>query len=260
MIADRASNILIDPDKVHAIEFQGEYYRCRGPLNSGPLPQGRAVIAQAGGSPRGRSFAAQHADTVVAHMKGVEAMKAYRDDIRAKMVACGRDPNSCKVLFLIAPILADTMEEAEQRARGREAAAARSIDYRLAAFAKTTNIDFSKLDIDKPLPEDITTNGHQQNLVEFRKKAAGRSIREAIMAYTTQGLSVDLVGTCDSVAAQMAETMQAVGGDGFLFSLPNVNRRTIAEITDGLVPALQQRGLVRKTYAHKMFRDNLLEF
>jgi hypothetical protein len=27
-----------------------------------------------------------------------------------------------------------------------------------------------------------------------------------------------------------------------------------------LVPELQRRGLVRKAYAHKLFRDNLLEF
>ena len=29
---------------------------------------------------------------------------------------------------------------------------------------------------------------------------------------------------------------------------------------DGLVPELQRRGLVRKAYAHKHLRDNLLEF
>lgn len=58
----------------------------------------------------------------------------------------------------------------------------------------------------------------------------------------------------------MQETMQEVGGDGFLFALPNVSRKTVAEVTDGLIPALQQRGLVRKKYAHEHFRDNLLEF
>jgi hypothetical protein len=58
----------------------------------------------------------------------------------------------------------------------------------------------------------------------------------------------------------MDEVMQAVGGDGFLFSLPNVSRRVIAEIAEGLVPALQKRGLVRKAYAHAQFRENLLEF
>ena len=58
----------------------------------------------------------------------------------------------------------------------------------------------------------------------------------------------------------MAEFMQEVGGDGFLFSLPNVHRRLLAEIEDGLVPALQDRGLVRSAYGHAQFRDNLLEF
>jgi hypothetical protein len=58
----------------------------------------------------------------------------------------------------------------------------------------------------------------------------------------------------------MAEAMQEVGGDGFLFSMPNVSRRTTAEIADGLVPALQQRGLTRKGYTHKYLRENLLEF
>ncbi len=259
MIADRESGILIDPKKVHAINYEGKYYSCRGPLNSGPLPQGRAVIAQAGGSPRGRRFAAQHADTVVAHVKGVDAMKAYRDDIRRMMRELGRDPSTCKVLYLIAPILADTEEEARNRAAQRAAAAGRNLDVRLAQLAKITNIDFSSFDLDAPVGE-LTTNGHQQSLAEFLRKAGKRTLREAITDYTSSGLSVDLVGTPESVAAQMGEVMEEVGGDGFLFSLPNVSRRTIAEVTDGLVPALQQRGLTRKSYAHKQFRDNLLEF
>jgi FMN-dependent oxidoreductase (nitrilotriacetate monooxygenase family) len=259
MIADRENGILVDPTKVHAIDYEGEYYRCRGPLNSGPLPQGRAVIAQAGGSPRGRRFAATHADTVVAHVKGIEGMKAYRDDIRAMMVACGRDPSRCKVLFLVAPILADTEEEAQQRAAQRVASAARHLDIRLAALAKITNIDFSQFDLDAPIGQ-LSTNGHQQSLMEFMRKAGNRTLRQAITDYSASGLSVDLIGTPDSVAARMGEVMEEVGGDGFLFSLPNVTRRSIAEITDGLVPALQQRGLTRRAYGHKQFRDNLLEF
>ena len=58
----------------------------------------------------------------------------------------------------------------------------------------------------------------------------------------------------------MAEVMEEVGGDGFLFSMGDVSRRTIAEVADGLVPALQERGLARRAYAHAQFRDNLLEF
>ena len=58
----------------------------------------------------------------------------------------------------------------------------------------------------------------------------------------------------------MGEVMEEVGGDGFLFTQGNMTRRTIAEVTDGLIPALQQRGLVRTAYEHKHLRDNLLAF
>jgi hypothetical protein len=58
----------------------------------------------------------------------------------------------------------------------------------------------------------------------------------------------------------MGELMEEVGGDGFLFSMPNVNRRTIAEVTDGVVPALQQGGLVRTAYGSGHLRDNRIEF
>ena len=49
-------------------------------------------------------------------------MKAYRDDVRARMVAHGRDPDDCKVLFLVAPIIGETEAEAQERKRIRERA------------------------------------------------------------------------------------------------------------------------------------------
>ena len=260
LIADRKSGVLVDPTKVHAVNYQGKYFSTRGPLNSGPAPQGQPVIAQAGGSPRGRKFAAAHADTIVVHAKGIEAMKAYREDVHKHMVAQGRKPADCKVLFLINPILGETIEEAKERKKKREAIAFEKIDERLAHFGKVTNIDFGKFDLDKPLPDHVTTNGHQANLEQFRKMANGRSIRETMASFNAVDLSIELVGTPDSVAARMGEVMEEVGGDGYLFSMPNVNRRTLAEIEDGLIPALQDRGLMRKAYEHKHFRDNLLAY
>jgi FMN-dependent oxidoreductase (nitrilotriacetate monooxygenase family) len=259
IIADRHSGFLVDHTKVHAVNFEGRFYRTRGPLNSGPCPQGQPVIAQAGGSPRGRQFASQHADTIVVHTKGIAGMKAYRDDVRARMVAHGREPDSCKVLFLVAPIIGETEEEAREKRRLRQARAEAQVPQRLAHLGKITNIDFGRFDLDQPLPDDVTTNGHQQTLDEFRRKYAGKTLREAMMDNTT-ALSVELVGTPDSLAARMGEVMAEAGGDGFLFSMPNVNRRTLSEVEDGLVPALQDRGLVRSAYSHRHFRDNLLEF
>jgi alkanesulfonate monooxygenase SsuD/methylene tetrahydromethanopterin reductase-like flavin-dependent oxidoreductase (luciferase family) len=244
---------------VHTIDYEGRYYRSRGPLNSGPCPQCQPVIAQAGGSDRGRRFAAQHADTIVAHVKGVEQMKAYREDVRARLTACGRDPDSCKILFLISPLLAETTDEAQAKAAQRAAISENNVDKRLAQLGWITNIDFSTFDLDAPVAE-LTTNGHQQSLAQFLRKAGKRTLREAIVSYSSGGGSVDLVGSPDAVAAQMGEVMEEVGGDGFLFSMPNVTRRTTAEIADGLVPQSQRRGLTRKAYSHPHLRDNLLEF
>lgn len=261
ILADTASGVLVDHTKVHAADFEGKWFKTRGPLNSGPCVQGRPVIAQAGGSGRGKRFAALHADTVVASVKGVAAMRAYRDDVRANAVAQGRNPDDIKILFLVAPTLGETMEEAQLRKRQRLARAEAQVPLFLAHFGKITNIDFGRYDLDTPVDQlDLRTNGHQQSLDDFKRVAGKRSLRDAMLAYRGTPGSVELTGTPDAVASQMAEAMQEAGGDGFLLSLGDVSRRSVAEIADGLVPALQARGLARRAYAHAQFRDNLLEF
>ncbi len=259
IVANRKTGVLIDPSKVHTIDFEGQYYKCRGPLNSGPAPQGRPVIAQAGGSDKGRAFAAKHADTIVAAPNGVEAMKRYRDDVRGLRVAAGLDPDGCKILFLLSPVVAETEEQARWHADQRAVSAEKNIEARLARLGWITNIDFSGHDLDAPVGE-LTTNGHQSSLAQFVIRAGGKTLREAIVKNSSSGYCVDVVGTPDSAAAQMEEIMAEVGGDGFLIALSDVSRRSIATITDGLVPALQQRGLVRTAYQHAQFRDNLLAF
>jgi FMN-dependent oxidoreductase (nitrilotriacetate monooxygenase family) len=261
VVAEVGSGRLVDPAKVRSVDFEGRWYKSRGPLNAGPAPQGRPVIAQAGGSPRGRQFAAAHADTIVAMSQGAEGMRAYREDVRARMRALGRNPDDCKVLFLISPIIGASDAEAEAEERRRQEQAATDVSSALAFFGKITNIDFGGLDLDTPVSRlDLHTNGHQQTLDEFRRFAGDRSLRQAMAAFSQGGKSLRLVGSPERVADEMAAAMEAVGGDGFLISLPAITRRAIAEIADGLVPALQARGLVRRDYHHAQFRDNLLAF
>ena len=65
-----------------------------------------------------------------------------------------------------------------------------------------------------------------------------------------------------TVAEEMGRAMEAIGGDGFLISTPfqRISRRFITEVCEGLVPALQKRGLARKTYTKTLLRDTLREF
>jgi FMN-dependent oxidoreductase (nitrilotriacetate monooxygenase family) len=258
VVMDRERGIYADHTKVHPIHFEGKYFKCRGPLNTVRSPQGRPVYVQAGGSPRGREFAARTADSVVAIGNGIRGMKEYRDDVRRRAVAAGRNPDDIKVLFLVYPVLGETTEDARAKYR-RMVNTPDFIEAALAAIGTVTDIDFSKFDLDAELPR-LTTNGEQGSLDKFAQWGSGKTLRQLASERYDGGL--DLIGTPDEVAERMGEAMAAIGGDGFLISTPfqRTSRRVIVEITEGLVPALQRRGLVRTAYESKTLRDTLKEF
>jgi FMN-dependent oxidoreductase (nitrilotriacetate monooxygenase family) len=257
VVTDEDTGVFADHTKVHRVDFEGKWYKSRGPLNVVATPQGRPVFVQAGGSRRGRQFASRHAETVIASVHAVSEMKDYRDEVRSGMVAGGRDPDTCKVLFACAPILADSADEAAaKKARMTESAAAHA-ELALAALSNLTHIDFSTFDLDAPLPE-LETNGSQSTLAEFTRGNQGLTLRE-IALKRAGNMGVPFVGTAEDVAEQMGETMDQVGGDGFLVA-GSLRPRYIAELVDTLVPALQRRGLMRTEYPHETFRANLMEF
>lgn len=262
VVLDREAGIYADHTKVHPINHEGKFFKVRGPLNTVRSPQGRPVYVQAGASPRGRSFAAAHADSIVSVASGVAEMKAFRDDIRARAAALGRNPDDIKVLFCVTPTVGETEQDAQDK-HNRMLNSPNFINDILASISSITDIDFSRFDLDKPLPERLVTNGEQGSLDKFQQYGSGKTLRELVVD-GTGGLvsSVELIGTPDQVAERMGEVMEEVGGDGFLITTPvlRVSRRYLVEIADGLVPALQKRGLARTSYKHEMLRDNLLEF
>jgi len=258
VVMDRERGIYADYKKVNPIHFEGKFFKCRGPLNTVCSPQGRPVFVQAGGSPRGRAFAAKVSDSIVATANGVAGMKQYRDDVRSRAVAAGRNPDDIKVLFLIYPILGETAEEARAKQR-RMVSAPDFIEAVLATTGTITDIDFSQFDLDAPLPH-LTTNGEQGSLDKFQQWGSGKTLRRLCAERFDTGFEV--IGTPDQVADRLGEAMEAIGGDGFLISTPfqRVSRRFIVEITEGLVPALQRRGLVRTAYTGATLRETLREF
>jgi FMN-dependent oxidoreductase (nitrilotriacetate monooxygenase family) len=259
VVLDPERGVYADPEKVRAIDFSGRFFKSRGPLNTAPLPHGRPVYVQAGGSPRGRDFAARHADSVIATAKGPEAMKAFRDDIRARAARAGRDPDAVKVLFLLAPVLGETEAEAlDKNARGL---ASPAFQERTLAFQSALcGIDLSQFDLDQPLPP-LETNGSKAVLATFAQWGSGKPLRRLIQDSGKGGV-IDAVGTPDQVAETMIAAMARVGGDGFLIQQPYglISRRAVLEVTEGLVPALQRRGAVRTAYATTTLGETLREF
>jgi len=258
VVADRETGYYADFTKVHTVDHVGKFYRSRGPLNTPRSPQGKPVICQAGGSPKGRDFAARNADMLLNIPHGIDGMKAYRDDIRARAAGFGRDPDEVKTFFVIYPIIAPTDEEAQEKNRQWYAREQHNLEVQLAHFAATMELDFSQFDLDAPIPDDVSTNGHQSQLENWRRQLGGATIREGMSRMRVQ--SIELVGSPDTVAAQLDEAMQEVGGDGFLVYGQPISREYVAEMTDGLCPALQRRGLLRTGYGHDTFRENLRSF
>jgi 3,4-dihydroxy-2-butanone 4-phosphate synthase/GTP cyclohydrolase II len=171
VIRDRETNTYADFKKVHAINFAGKYFKSRGPLNTVRSPQGRPVFVQAGGSPRGRQFASKSADSIIAVANGVAGMKAYRDDVRARAEAQGRNPDDIKVLFVVSPVLGTAEEEALARKKASAEDPA-FFEQSLASISSVTDIDFSQFDLDEPLPL-LDTNGERGSLDKFAQWGSG---------------------------------------------------------------------------------------
>ena len=259
LVMNRETGVYVDHTKVHPINFEGRYFRSRGPLNTLPPPQGRPVIAQAGGSPAGRGLAAEHADVIVSAPHGREGMKLYRDDIRARMLDIGRDPDSCKVLFMVTPIVGETIAEAQAKARRMYDDDPDAIMRKLALLS-SAQTDWSKFDLDAPLPDIDDPRGATSIVAELRRSKPDATLRE-LLSGSSQSESLTLVGTPESIVDEMEEAMDYVGGDGFLFFAGGgglITRHYLSDVLDGLMPELRKRGLARDEYEHALFRDNLL--
>ena len=261
LVHDQAGFRYADASKVHTIDHRGPHFNVRGPLNTIPGPQRRPTIAQAGNSIPGREIAAAHADTMLAMGRTVEQMKAFRDDMRQRVIAHGRHPDSLKVMFLVTPMLGETDEHAWERERARIAysrtdEAVADVLWNMS-YISGGEVDYASFDLDAKMP-DILGNGEQSSMRQYVTGNEDKTLRE-VAADVRQIGDLGLIGSSDTVAAKMGEIMEEVGGDGFLM-FPEVTRRNIAEYADGLSPALRKRGLIRDGYDFRTLRENLLAF
>ena len=170
-------------------------------------------------------------------------------------MAAGRDPDRIKVLFLAYPLVDTTMEAARDRRRLTAWRMPSSTWTCSSPACRASPASTSPNSTSTSRCPELPTNGHQSSLAKWIGKTPRRSRCDD---HARSG--IDFTGTPDHVAGMMQEIMEEVGGDGFLLFNGYFDRRYIMEVCDGLVPELQRRGLTRTAYAHKHFRDNLMEF
>ena len=258
LVANTETGVYVDHNKVRTVDFEGQHFRSRGPLNTMRSPQGYPVLCQAGASERGREFSSKNAEVVLGMMTGgVAGMKAYRNDIRQRAEAQGRNPDDIKVIFLTpVNILPEGVEKQEMTEAEKQAA----FEHNIVMASSSLDVDFSLYDLDVPVPQDIVAGGHTSALDHMKKvgREEGKSIRDLFSM--GQGASgMDFSGTAQQVADKMMAVMDEVGGDGFLIEGSGYNRQ-LPDLLNGVVPALQKAGAVRTEYSGTTLREILREF
>jgi FMN-dependent oxidoreductase (nitrilotriacetate monooxygenase family) len=256
VVMDRATGVFADPAKVHRIEHADRFFKSRGPLNVVPSPYGGPVILQAGTSPKGRAFAARHADAIFAIQPNLAGAKAYYDDIKSATVNEGRPPDACKILFGIQPILGATAEEAraKQEAHNRLV----PLEGGLAILSGHLDFDLSTLPLDTVMAHR-TERALQRMQTRYRTVTGELlTLREVAQRHGQSVGLLQMVGTPVEVADQMEAFFDHVGGDGFMLT-PIYCPGATEEFVDQVVPELQRRGRYRTDYAGMTARDHLMQ-
>lgn len=254
VVRDRARGIYADPARVRDIEHDGRYYRLHGCHLAEPSPQRTPVLFQAGSSPRGIDFAAQHAECVfvVGSRRNIDG--AYMHNIRERMAVHGRRPEDVLGFAYIKVVTGGS--EAEARAKYAEYQAQVSEEGALALMCGWSGTDLSRLDPDQPI-EYVETNAIRTFLHSFTAADPGRTwtLRDIVRYVGIGGGGPVVVGAPEQVADELERWTEA-GVDGFNLAYATMPG-SFEDFVEGVVPVLQRRGRMQSEYGPGSLREKL---
>ena len=254
VVKDRARGIYANPAKVHDVSHDGQYYHVHGCHLSEPSPQRTPVLFQAGASPRGREFAARHAECVFVLGSKPEVDGQYIRDIRRIARQQGRNPEEILCFAYVKVITGET--EAVAKRKYEEYFEQCRYDGGLALLSGWSGIDFGQFEPDQPL-EYIETNAIRTLVHSFTEGDPSRkwTMRDLARYVGIGGAGPVLVGTPEHIADQFEDWI-AAGVDGFNLAY-TTTPGSFEEFIDGVVPVLHKRGRMQKEYAPGTLREKL---
>jgi alkanesulfonate monooxygenase SsuD/methylene tetrahydromethanopterin reductase-like flavin-dependent oxidoreductase (luciferase family) len=98
VIRDVATGRYVDRDRLHYIDFTGEFFSVKGPSITPRSPQAHPLVVVAA-EPDSLGVAAEWADVVRVAVPDLAAAHAARTRVRAAVAAAGRDPDGVAVLL-----------------------------------------------------------------------------------------------------------------------------------------------------------------
>lgn len=254
VVMDKENAVFVDPSKVHRIEHKGTFFKSRGPLNVIRSPQNGPAILQAGTSPKGQDFAAKYADAIFAIQPRRENAKEYRDSIKGRMEAFNRNPNHCAVLFGAQPIIGESEAHAQELKEEHNELV--PLEAGLTILSAHLDFDLSSLPLEAKMAERTEPELHRMRTRFLNPDGSSMTLSDVAARH---GQSVGLpqfVGTSESVAEQMIDFFDYVGGDGFMLTATHTPG-AIEQFVEKVVPIFQRAGRFRKAYEGTTQRDLL---
>ncbi|MGA4996682.1 NtaA/DmoA family FMN-dependent monooxygenase [Streptomyces arboris] len=256
--ADVERSLFLDPERLHALDHQGEHFKVAGPLNVSRSPQGQPVIFQAGVSAEGRDLAARVAEGIYAPGGTLEQAQEYYADIKKRTAAHGRDPDHIKVFIHGGPIVGSTDEEARRRER-EIFEEDNDFERNLALLGRSFGAyDFSVHDLDAPFPDvaHLAEKGGRTGAARIIERAREQKLTLRQVAQEANAFRQSpFVGAPDTVADTIEKWFDAGTLDGINLAFRNNDDLNL--FVDGVVPLLQKRGLFRTAYEADTLRGNL---
>jgi FMN-dependent oxidoreductase (nitrilotriacetate monooxygenase family) len=255
VVIDRANNVYTDPSKVRYINHVSEHYRVAGPHLSEPSLQRTPLLFQAGSSPRGREFAAKHAEAVFVGGASTEEYRNNVADVRRRAELLGRRADQIKAYAMAVIIVGKTREDAERKAD----------EYRLftraqgyLAHAGGGGIDLAAYPRDAMVSDIIEAeNRPGRGKAEDSARYYGKTVGESLDAVTRfDRPPFFAIGTPTEVVDSVQRWVEETDLDGFnlrQFLTPG----TAEDFIELVVPELQKRGLYRTKYEDGTLRERL---
>jgi alkanesulfonate monooxygenase SsuD/methylene tetrahydromethanopterin reductase-like flavin-dependent oxidoreductase (luciferase family) len=246
----------------------GRFFKVQGPLNTPPSPQGRPVIVQAGGSPRGIRTSAAVADHVFGADMPLAQQVKQRAALDEALVAAGRDPETVGVLWQTPLAIRETLREAEaHKALQLKTLPPEAIGVYLSYHA---GYDFSTLPASFTLGElrdaIVATNASPIGLVSKMAMRLGADTQITRAEFFEQGAleatgyENTVAGTPAQIADHLEEAFEATGSrGGFMLGQAIAVMADLHAVVELLVPELQRRGRFRRAYTGRTLRENLAE-
>ncbi len=256
-VRNKETGQFFDPEKLHRVNHQGEFFSVQGPLTISRSKQGRPILIQAGSSEAGKDFASQVADAVFTGQANIDDARDFYQDVKGRAAKHGRRPEEILMLPGCNPIVGSTPEEAEEKYQ--EIANLVVIGDALNYLGRYFNdIDFTQYDLDEQFPDlgDFARNGWESATDKIKKvsREEGLTLRQMALRSTTP--KGPFIGTAEHIADTMQAWFEAGAADGFMMNA-SVLPQGFDDFIDHVLPILKDRGLFRTEYEHDTLRGNL---